>query len=242
MPIINYMNQYPVEISSDTLIKTPITFNPDGRYFEPESVAYFYDLIKSKFGTNPCNIVDIGAQSGLYTLYAKYMQNCRFYSFEPNTDTFELLKENCKLNNITNVKLHNMGLGNKIETLSLKIPRRADESGLCCLGISPIRFSDYTKKEINVTTLDTEFYERNIPIHFIKCDTEGWEAFILEGGEKSITTYKPEIFLEVCDDNLKQCSQTRENLFSILEQYGYKYVTTINNENFHFTYNFDKSR
>jgi len=235
MPIINYMNQYQIEVSNDTLIKTPITFNPDGTYFEPESVEYFYNLVKSKCDTNLCNIVDIGAQSGLYTLYAKYMQNCRFYSFEPNFFTFELLKENCKLNNITNVSLRNMGLGNKKETRSLKVPIRADESGLSCLGDTPIRFSDYNMIEVHVTTLDTEFYERNIPVHFIKCDTEGWEAFILEGGEKTITTYKPEIFLEVCDANLKQCSQTRENLFSILERYGYKYVNTLNNENFHFT-------
>jgi FkbM family methyltransferase len=235
MPIINYMNQYQIEVSNDTLIKTPITFNPDGTYFEPESVEYFYNLVKSKCDTNLCNIVDIGAQSGLYTLYAKYMQNCRFYSFEPNFFTFELLKENCKLNNITNVSLRNMGLGNKIETKSLKLPTRTGESGFACLCDSPIRFSDYNMIEVHVTTLDTEFYERNIPVHFIKCDTEGWEVFILEGGEKTITTYKPEIFLEVCDANLKQCSQTRENLFSILEQYGYKYVNTLNNENFHFT-------
>jgi FkbM family methyltransferase len=230
------MNQYPIEVSNDTLIKTPITFNPDGTYFEPESVTYFYDLVKSKCGTNPCNIVDIGAQSGLYTLYAKYMQNCSFYSYEPNFFTFELLKENCKLNNITNVSLRNMGLGNKIETKSLKVPIRADESGLCCLGDTPIRFSDYNMIEVNVTTLDTEFYERNIPVHFIKCDTEGWETFILEGGEKTITTYKPEIFLEICDANLKQCSQTKENLFLTLEKYGYKYVNTLNDENFHFTF------
>lgn len=241
MPTINYMDKHTVEVSNDTLIKTPITFNPDGTYFEPESVEYFYNLVKSKFGENPCNIVDIGAQSGLYTLYAKYMNKCTFYSFEPNTDTFELLKENCKLNNITNARLHNMGLGNKVEKKSLHIPLRADESGLCCLGNSPTRFTEYTNIEVNVRTLDTEFYERNIPIHFIKCDTEGWEPYILEGGEKTITIYKPELFLEVCDANLKQCSQTRENLFSILEKYGYKYVTTVNNENFHFTYNFDKS-
>jgi FkbM family methyltransferase len=230
------MGKYPVLITENTLQNTPITFSREGHYFEPESIEYFYSLVKNKYGDNPCTIVDIGAQSGLYTLFAKYMPACSFYSFEPNIYTFELLQENCTINKITNVKLFNNGLGNKIENKSLLVPVSAGESGLCCLGENPLRFNQYVPHDVSILTLDSEFYHKNIPVHFIKCDTEGWEPYILEGGRMTLTTYKPEIFLEVNDVNLTQCSQTRQNLFSILESYGYKYVTTLNNENFHFTY------
>ena len=60
--------------------------------------------------------------------------------------------------------------------------------------------------KINVDTIDNLFYENDILVDFIKIDTEGWEYFILQGGEKTIQKYKPFIQIEWCEMNMKQCN------------------------------------
>jgi hypothetical protein len=43
--------------------------------WEEDSINYFYDNIPLD---KPVNILDIGAQTGLYTLYAKYLPKASF--------------------------------------------------------------------------------------------------------------------------------------------------------------------
>jgi len=235
MITINYMNKYPITISENTFIKTPGIFNIDGTYWERDSVDYFYTLVDKE---KKLNIVDIGAHCGLYTLYSKYLPNCRFFSFEPNITSYQVLQENCIINNINNVTLFNMGIGNEKTRMSIQIPsgEEKNQTGLTSLTMHPIRFSKYISQDINITTLDDEFYNKNIRVDLIKCDTEGWEPYILEGGINTIKAFKPDIFIEVNDTNLRQCNKTRDDLLNILETYNYKYISRVDDENFHFTY------
>ena len=70
---------------------------------------YFYERV---FATKKDKIVivDIGAQTGLYTLFAKFVDNATFYAFEPFVSSFNALNENIKLNNISNVKTFNIAI------------------------------------------------------------------------------------------------------------------------------------
>ncbi len=77
----------------------------NGELYENDSIKQFYSQIDKD---NHYNKIDIGAQSGLYSLYAKYLPKCTFYSFEPFTPTYELLIENLKLNEITYVNTYNI--------------------------------------------------------------------------------------------------------------------------------------
>ena len=230
----NYGINKIIVVSENTVNLTPITFNKNGGYFEPESINYFFNLVNNRKDNS--NILDIGAQSGLYTLYAKFIPTSSFFSYEPNIEVYNLLKENCQLNNINNAILVNKGLSDSTGILTLKIPYDPDEKGLSCFGNSPIRFSKYYISNVEVTTIDNDFFDKDIPVHFIKCDTEGWEVNILKGGEKTIKKWKPELFLEVNETNLNQCSQTKDNLMDILYEYGYSLKNIVNNENYHFTH------
>jgi FkbM family methyltransferase len=232
MRVYSYFGK-PVAVTDESVQLTPITFSPHGGVFEPESIQYFYTKIEAR--NEPMTIVDIGAQSGLYTLYAQYLPHCTFHAFEPNPETFKLLEDNCKLNKITNAKLYNKGLGQENSTLRLKVPFRPDEKGLCSFGETPIRFNSYQEVEVPVTTLDSMFYDQNQRVDFIKCDTEGWEPNVLRGGKNTLREYKPDIFLEVNEENLKQCSSSTPELLYILDEYGYKFVTCKNNENYYFS-------
>lgn len=218
---------YRFKVSDKTLELTPYTFQVNNQLWENESIEEFYKNISpnEKF-----NIVDIGAQSGLYTLFAKFLPNSTFYSFEPFPPTFALLNENIELNKITNVKTFNLGISNKKEKLTLN--SCINHNGLHTMGQTPMRFSDIKPIEVDVDTLDNLFYEKNIPVHFIKIDTEGWEYNILLGGINTIKTYKPIIQLEWNETNLKQCGFESSQLENLIKDMGYKVFKKINEELF----------
>jgi len=218
---------YPIWISYETCKITPYTFLNDNTMWEEESIQHFFDIIPKD---KAVNIIDIGAQSGLYSLYAKYLQNATFYSFEPFKTTFDLLNENIKLNNISNIYTYNMGISNKKETTILNTS--ISHNGLHTLGDNPLRFNDICQVSIDVDTIDNLFYDKNISVDFIKIDTEGWEYYILKGGEKTIKQYKPIIQLEWNEINMQQCNVNIDDFNEYLDILGYKKVKTINEELF----------
>jgi hypothetical protein len=59
-------------------------------------------------------------------------------------------------------------------------------------SIIPTNLHNY-EKTIKVTTIDKLFYEKQIPITYIKADLEGYELKMLEGARNTITTYHPKI-------------------------------------------------
>lgn len=219
---------YPISISDETCKLTPYTFLDNNTMWEEDSIKYFFDMIPKN---KAVNIIDIGAQSGLYSLYAKYLPIATFFSFEPFKKTFDLLNENIILNNITNVDTYNIGISNKKETTILNTS--ISHNGLHTMGNNPLRFNDICQVLINVDTIDNLFYDKNISVDFIKIDTEGWEYNILQGGEKTIKEYKPIIQLEWNEINMKQCSvdshEFNEYLTTTL---GYKKLQVINEELF----------
>jgi FkbM family methyltransferase len=220
-------NNYSFFISEDTLKLTPYTFMQNNELWENDSIEEFYKQIST---TEEYNIIDIGAQSGLYSLYAKYLPLSTFYSFEPYTPTFHLLNQNIELNNITNVKTYNMGLSNKKDKIILNTC--SSHNGLHPVGKTPLRFNDIEPIEINVDTLDHLFYDKDISVHFIKIDTEGWEYNILLGGIKTIKKYKPVIQLEWNETNMKQCDVDQSQLNNLINELGYDKRKIINEELF----------
>ena len=222
---------YPILVTKKTVDVTPYTFQRNGQMWENKSLHQFFSCIDNK----PYNIIDIGAQSGLYSLFAKYLKNSIFYSFEPFIDTFNCLNDNLKLNNITNVKTYNIGLSDNKGTYILNTSK--EHNGLHTMGTNPIRFNDIKPITINVDTIDECFYNKNIPVHFIKIDTEGWEYNILKGGENTIKKYKPIIQLEWNITNMKQCNIVETDLLDLLNKYGYYEKFMVEEEKLFFPIN-----
>jgi len=226
--IYYYFNdtKFDILLSSETILKTPYTFN-DGNIFEMDCIKIFYNLIKNT--NKSCNIVDIGAQTGSYTLISKFLTNCNFYSFEPYIETYNILNKNLKINNINNVKTYNIALSDKKDTAELSLCK--SHNGLHTLGNNVLRFNDIEKINVNTDTIDNLFYEQNIPVDFIKIDTEGYEYYILKGALKTINKYKPIILLEWYTDNMKQCNVTEDMLNKLLDDINYKKKINIDGEN-----------
>lgn len=218
---------YPILVTDETLVVTPNTFMNNKPVWEEESIRYFYGNIPTD---KSVNIIDIGAQSGLYTLYAKYLPKSRFYAFEPFPRSYKVLLDNIRLNRIPNVSTRNIGISNNAGETILNTSK--SHNGLHTLGNNLTRFNDPVPITIAVDTLDNIFYDNNIPVNFIKIDTEGWEYFILKGGEKTIQKYKPMIQIEWSKDNMKQCNVDMEEFSNYIDKIGYRKKHKISEELF----------
>ena len=219
-------------ITEETLEKTPHTFYCSGGMYENDSVNYFYNLVEKKHQNKNAVIIDVGAQSGLYSLYGKFIPKCNIYAFEPFKDSYKCLCDNLQLNNITNVEAINCALGSSNEDKILKVP---EHTGLNTLGDTP-NFTDWNDNLVRVLKLDDILFNIVQSVDYIKCDTEGWEYHVLKGAEECIRKWKPELFIEINSGNMMQCSLEIEYLVEYLKSLNYSAVAIKDIENFHFTY------
>jgi len=217
--------KYPIKVSQETCEITPYTFQKDGLMWENKSLEQFFNGI-DKY--KKVNIVDIGAQSGLYSLYAKYLPYSTFYAFEPFPISFKLLQDNIALNKLTNVNTYNLALLDRNGTLILNTSE--SHNGLHTVGKNPLRFNDIKQIEIESTTLDDMFFKKDIPVDYIKIDTEGAEYFILKGGKETIKKYKPIIQLEWNYTNMKQCDVSEQMMNDLIKEIEYKEIAFVEEE------------
>lgn len=172
--------------------------------YENEVVSgevYALDKIISKYLNyrDDSIIFDVGANRGEYSLtLTKKFPFARVYSFEPNSYTFEVLKENLK---DTSVKVFNHGFGNKESRSEIYVYENNTISEHASLYkefakvISPeLGKLDILPVEIELKTIDGFCIENNIGnIDFIKIDVEGHELSVLEGALNMINHSKIKI-------------------------------------------------
>ena len=222
---------YPIQVTQSTCEITPNTFMSNNQLWENASIRQFFLAVKHYAEkNNPCTVVDIGAQSGLYSLYAKFLPNTTFYAFEPFPDTYRLLQDNLALNGITNVKTFPLGISNENGMATLNTCLH--NNGLNTMGtnVEQMRFRDIRPINVQVVTLDSKFFEKNIRVDFIKIDTEGWEYAILQGGMKTIEAYHPFIQLEWNHANMLQSRVTENMLCELLENIDYIEISSVDEE------------
>jgi FkbM family methyltransferase len=141
-------------------------------------------------------VIDAGANVGIFSVFAA--QQCFkgiIYAFEPSPYTFEILTKN--IAGYKNIKSIHAGLGDVAAKKNILVyPNSTTGNIMEDSSRAPLIFMEHVKKAelITVVTVD-DFVEKNHVAHvdFIKIDTEGYEAKILEGARKTIKKFKPVI-------------------------------------------------
>lgn len=138
-------------------------------------------------------VMDIGAHIGTHTLaFAKAAGPKGFVvAFEPQHQPHRFLTANCLLNSLQNVEVRHQAVSDKCgkTTVHHLDPMHPNNFGAFGIGAG-----DY---EVETVTLDS----LPIPIvHVIKVDVEGHELAVLQGGEKTITKFRPTMLLEATKD------------------------------------------
>jgi FkbM family methyltransferase len=167
-----------------------------------------YDLVQfidQKLINSKC-FLDVGANVGSFTLLAKGYSNTQFISFEPVKKTFNILKENIELNNISNVILINKGLSNDKEDKIIYIPGEDNLGGSSVISSSQkIQYEELCSFDILDNYID---YEPDL----IKIDVEGHEYSVLEGGLNLLKKYHPMLLIE---DNPPSTEEEKNNQMRI---------------------------
>ncbi len=140
-------------------------------------------------------VLDIGANVGWYSiLLSKLKSGCSIYAFEPIPETFSYLNKNLELNGIKSVKSFNFGLSNKEdEVIFYYNPLSTGNSSLANLTLA----KQIEPMKCKVKKLDDFVSTEKIHVDFIKCDVEGAELFVFQGGINTIKQDRPIIFTEM---------------------------------------------
>lgn len=192
----------------------------NGSVWDKPLIQKFYSLLpKDDFFV----AIDLGAQTGSFSLLAKYFPHSKWYAFEPIQEAADALKENLHLNDIHNVSVHQLAVSNFSGQATLKMPAM-NAWGLSTIGSNVQRFTTATERTIECIDLDSFVYDHDIKkIHFMKIDTEGSELYILRGAVKMILRDHPVILMEYNETNMKQCGVLRQDIDNFLQEMGYEW-------------------
>jgi len=153
-------------------------------------------------------VIDAGAYIGIHTIKLSKLVGIfgLVHSFEPDPETFKILEKNIKLNNIKNVILYNVGLGDKQGTI--KINKSFQDNKGATQWKYKDSFSTINSKIITIDSLNLN------KLNFMKIDVEGMEEKVFIGMKNTIQKYKPVILLESFQEN-------NEKNFTLLNTFGY---------------------
>lgn len=147
-------------------------------------------------------VFDIGANMRQYACRLNNIVSSghgQIYSFEPVSTNFYSLKEMKKILSLDKVSILQLGVSNIIGNTTINIPMF--DNGLVVgtrATLSELDEVKHKSESIKVTTIDSFFSEMRIKkVDFIKCDTEGNENNVLEGGKQTIASFLPILSFEM---------------------------------------------
>ncbi len=186
-------------------------------------------------------VIDIGANIGVTALnFAKRVSPLgKVFSFEPSAYNYQKAAMNISLNNFLNITLINQGLGNEKTTAFLYNVNPNNRGMQRLLNVEDSN-SVYEKTAVEIDTLDCSMQKFSIAKpSLIKIDVEGYEYKVIQGGKETIRKYKPALFIELDDDNLREQGSNAAELVQLLHQLQYKIINAATgnavNENKDFT-------
>ena len=161
-------------------------------------------------------VLDIGANIGIFTLYAATKTQGTIYAFEPFPENVEFLNKNIEVNGFHNVIVQNLAVNDKIGTEKLFL---SEISGGHLLFDHNIKGEINNYVEILTTTLDHIVEENSIEqIDFLKLDCEGSEGQILMSTSKNPFKKIRKIAMEF-HDNVSMLNHNE--IFKLLENEGF---------------------
>jgi FkbM family methyltransferase len=142
-------------------------------------------------------MMDIGANLGFYTVLAatalREQGAGMVYSFEPNPPMFAELEKNVSLNDFTNVKLENIGIGD----VNAEMPLFVKDYGPTVSSLRDMKGTLTDQVNIHVTTLDEYASSHRIEnVGLLKVDVEGSELLVLRGALHLLARDRPTVVYE----------------------------------------------
>jgi FkbM family methyltransferase len=166
--------------------------------WEKISMKLWIELVK-----NSDTILDIGANTGVYSLVAATVNNhAKVYAFEPVKRTSHILKQNLALNPHLKIQLVEKAVSNVVSVAEFyDLPTESQYSASLnseMLASFPNRVS----YEVETIRLDSFSELNNQKIDLIKLDVEMHEPEAIEGMIEMIKKNKPTILIEILTNEI----------------------------------------
>lgn len=207
-----------------------------------------HNLIKLRaLVPNARTILDVGMNIGMNTIeYATWAK--QVHGFEPTKQTYNMAVKNidmakaqseqefhqgwfptdggwasCVLTG--NIKTYNCGIGDKPDKLEILIKNNnAGHNHFENIhiptkkGKTRIRKVEPEKEVVDVFTIDSFNFS---DVDAIKIDTEGFEFFVIQGAEKTITQQQPVIQVELIADHCEAFGYTCQDVYDWFSSRGF---------------------
>ncbi len=157
---------------------------------------------------------DIGANIGLYSVYAAHKRNCRVYAFEPSVFNLELLARNIYLNKLSDrICIVPLALSDRLSISQMRMTSTEWGGALSTFGKDFGWDGQAIKQTFDYQliglSMEEAIYHLSLPVpEYIKMDVDGLEHFILKGGVSVLAKIKG-ILIEVNDDFTEQADQCK---------------------------------
>lgn len=195
--------------------------------YEKQELELMRDVLKLRA---PAVCVDVGANVGHHTLFlSRWAAKC--HSFEPYDVVRRQLTQKLEMNGITNVVVHDVGLGSADGFLKFTPP--SDRN----IGTGTfVSSGNEDGVALRVVNGDAYFVALGIEkLDLIKIDVEGFEKQTLVGLQDTLRRFRPHVFMEFSTSTRKAFSSVGE-LMSLFPA-GYLVQSVRTNEPFLFLFN-----
>lgn len=168
------------------------------------------------------HIFDVGTNIGETALNFAMLSGKQgsVVGFEPVPATFGKCRMNLQLNDFPWLKVENLALSDKSETLFFD-PATYHNSG----GIFMRKVGSDAACEVGAVTLD-DYCSKNAvgKIDLLKIDVEGFELNVLKGAQVVLRKMRPILFVEINNNNLNRQNASAGDIFDLLGNLNYSVV------------------
>jgi FkbM family methyltransferase len=232
---LNRTNIKKIELEDGRVIMTSrdrgirIACSPADFRIAPIETLNFFDYEKAESDmmenlvSDGHTFFDIGANIGWYSInIAAARRAAKVYCFEPIPKTYQSLSVNLELNAVRNVTAHNFGFSNQ----SGEFPFYYYQTGSVNASSANLTGrADVECVQCTVRTLDDFTAETGTRVDFLKCDVEGAELFVFQGGIETIKRDKPIVFSEILRKWSAKFNYEPNEIFRLFSRQGYQAFT-----------------
>ena len=180
---------------------------------EPETLTWLESIPEGAI------LWDVGANIGLYSIYAAKKNSARVFAFEPSVFNLELLARNIYLNQLQGrVTVVPIALTDALGPSLFKMSSTAWGGALSTFGQdfdqNGGKLKSIFEYQTMGMTMDEAIQLLNIPPpRYIKIDVDGIEHFILRGGAETLKNVES-VMVEIDDGFTDQAEETARHLRS----------------------------
>ncbi|HRK37716.1 MAG TPA: FkbM family methyltransferase [Burkholderiaceae bacterium] len=191
-----------------------------------------------RIARNGWTAIDIGANCGWYSLaLAKAYPDMVVHACEPIAKTHAILQTNVEHNQLHNIQTHQIGFSNREGQLQfLYTPTCSGATSLIHAGQPVQDISALQSIDCPCTTLDKFCDSHDLAPQLIKCDVEGAELQVIQGGQRILQAYKPVVLVELLRKWSAKFGYHPNDVFKLLAGFGYQGYTIKPNGLVHCTH------